>query len=119
MEENREAPVSLGPDDRRRMTYDLMRRLLSTVDEWGKAQGRRDLNQMRSITVDALLKTIAAICAYKELSSMRVSHKNVNIFLQRIFKEEPIEADEPEMLLTLRARKDVLFRNLERVVRAF
>ncbi len=119
MGENKEAPVFLTPDEQRRTTFDLMKRLLGTVDEWGKTQGRRDLNQMRNITVDALMRTIVAICVYKELSSVGVSQKNVNIFLQRIFKEDPIEVDEPEMLLGLRARKDVLFRNLERVVRAF
>ncbi len=119
MGENKETPVFLAPDEQRRTTFDLMKRLLGTVDEWGKAQGRRDLNQLRNVTVDALLRTIAAICVYKELSSVGVSHKNVNMFLQRIFKEEPVEVDEPELLLALRARKDVLFRNLERVVRSF
>ena len=119
MGEDMEAPALLTPDEQRRTTFDLMKRLLGTVDEWGKAQGRRDLNQLRNVTVDALLRTIAAICVHKELSSVGVSHKNVNIFLQRIFKEEPVEVDEPEMLLALRARKDVLFRNLERVVRLF
>jgi len=101
------------------MTFDLMNRLLGTINQWGKAQGRKHVNQMRDITVDALLKTITAICVHKELSSMGVSPMNVNLFLQRIYREEPIEADEPEPLLALRARKDVLLRNLERAVRAF
>lgn len=119
MDNDKDVSLFQTRDEQRRMTFDLMNRLLGTVDQWGKTQGRQDLNQMRVITLDALLKTITAICVYKELSSMGVSHKNVNLFLQRMYKEGPVEAEEPEMLLALRARKDVLLRNLERDVRAF
>jgi hypothetical protein len=119
MDTGMEAPPLQTPDEQRRMTFDLMNRLLGTVDQWGKAQGRKNLSQMRDITLAALLKTITAICVYKELSSMGVSHKNVNLFLQRMYKEGPVDAEEPEMLLLLRARRDVLLRNLEREVRAF
>ncbi len=119
MDNDKEVPLFQTPGEQRRMTFELVKRLLGTIDEWGKAQGRKNLNQMREITMDALLKAITAICVYKELSSMGVNPKNVNLFLQRIYKEEPIEAEEPEMLLALRARKDVLLRNLERDVRAF
>jgi hypothetical protein len=119
MDNDTGVPLFQTPDEQRRMTFDLVNRLLGTVDQWGKTQGGKNLNQMRDITLDALLKTITAICVYKELSSLGVSHKNVNLFLQRMYKEGPVEAEEPEMLLALRARKDVLLRNLERNVRAF
>ena len=119
MDTDKEVPPFQTRDEQRRMTLDLMNRLLGTVDQWGKAQGRKDLNLMQGITLDAMVKTVTAICVYKELSSMGVSHKNVNLFLQRMYKEGPIEPEEPEMLLALRARKDVLLRNLQRDVRAF
>jgi hypothetical protein len=107
------------PVEERRKTFDLMKQILATIDQWGKAQGRKNVGQMRSVTVGALLKATTAICVHKELSTTGVSPKNVQPFFQRVYREEPIEAEEPEMLLALRARKDVLFRNLEKAVRAF
>lgn len=112
-------PLFQTPDEQRRKTLDLMKQLLSTIDQWGKAEGRKNVGQMRAVTVDALLRTITAICVHKELSSMGVSPKNVQRLFQRVYKEDPIEAEEPETLLSLRARKDVLLRNLEKAVHAF
>ena len=119
MEDEEEVPLFHPLYERRGLTLDLMKRLLGTINQWGEAQGRKNVKQMREITVEALLKTITAICVHKELSSMRVSAPTVNLFLGRIYREGPIEPEEPEMVVALRARKDVLFRNLERAVRAF
>jgi len=114
-----EAPLFQTADERRRKTFDLMKHLLATIDQWGKAQGRKNVDQMRALTLDALLKTATAMCVHKELSSLGVPPKNVQPLFQRIYKQEPIEPEEPEALLALRARKDVLLRNLEKAVRAF
>lgn len=114
-----ETPLFQTRDEQRRISLDLTKRLLATIDQWGKTQGQKNAMQMSNVTVDALLNTITAICVYKEMSSMGVSPKDVQSFFGRIYKEEPIEAEEPAMLLALRARKDLLLRNLETSVRAF
>ena len=112
-------PLFQTRDEQRRISLDLTKRLLATIDQWGKTQGQKNARQMSDVTVDALLTAITAICVYREMSSMGVSPKDVPSFFRRIFKEGPIEAEEPAMLLALRARKDVLLRNLETSVRAF
>lgn len=112
-------PLFQTSDEQRRKTLELMKQLLGTIDQWGKTQGRRNVDQMRAVTVEALVRTITAICVHKELSSMGASPKNVQLLFQRVYREEPIEVEEPEALLSLRARKDVLLRNLERAVHAF
>jgi hypothetical protein len=117
--ENMEAPLFRTSDEQRRMTNDLMNRLLAAIDQWGKAHSGKNVSQMRDMTMDAMLKTITVICVHKELRSMGVNSKNVQAFFQRIYREEPIEPEEPEMLLALRVRKDVLLRNLEKAVHAF
>ncbi|HWU38065.1 MAG TPA: hypothetical protein VN203_10500 [Candidatus Acidoferrum sp.] len=117
--DNTGIPLFQNPEEQRQKTFDLMKQLLATIDQWGKTQGRRNVDQMRTVTVDALTRTISVICVHKELSSMAVSPKNVQTLFQRVYKEGPIEAGEPEALLSLRARKDVLLRNLDRAVQAF
>ncbi len=107
------------PDEQRRLTYDLMNRILGAIDQWGKTHSGKNMDQMRDITMDALLKSITVLCVHKELRSMGVDSKNLQAFFQRIYKEEPIAPEEPEMLLGLRVRKDVLLENLERAVHAF
>ncbi len=113
------APLFQTPDERRRLTYDLMNRILGAIDQWGKMHSGKNMDQMRDITMDALLKSITVLCVHKELRSMRVDAKNLQAFFQRIYKEEPIAPEEPETLLALRVRKDVLLENLERAVHAF
>ena len=113
------APLFQTPDEQRRLTYDLMHRILGALDQWGKAHSGKNVSQMRDMTMEALLKSITVICVHKELLSMGVDSKNVQAFFQRIYKEEPIAPEEPEMLLALRVRKDVLLRNLEKAVHAF
>ena len=112
-------PLFQTREEQQQKTLDLTKQLLATIDQWGKTQGRKNVDQMRMVTLDALSRTISVICVHKELSSMAVSPKNVQMLFQRVYREEPIEAGEPGALLSLRARKDVLLRNLERAVQAF
>ncbi len=114
-----EIPLFQTREEQRRIGLDLTKRLLGTIDQWGKAQGQKNAMQMRQVTIDALLTTITAICVYREMSSMGVSPKDVQSLFRRVYKEGPIETEEPATLLALRARKDVLLRNLETSVRAF
>jgi hypothetical protein len=114
-----ETPLFQTRDEQRRISLDLTRRLLATIDQWGKIQGQKSAMQMSSVTVDALLNSVTAICVFREMSSTGVSPKDVQSFFRRIYKDGPVETDEPAMLLSLRARKDVLLRNLETSVRAF
>ncbi len=113
-----EIPLFQTPDEQRRMSLDLTRRLLATIEGWGKSQGRKSVQQMREITVDALLRSVTMICLYRELVAMGTRHEELQAMFQKINREGPVE-EEGEALLALRARKDVLFRNLERAVRAF
>ena len=106
--------------EKQRLSFDLMKRLLATIDQWGKAQGRKSAEQMSEVAMDALLQTITAICVHRELSAMGESPANAQAFFRRIYKGEgPIKAEESESLLTLQARKDVLFDNLVRAIHAF
>lgn len=114
-----EIPLFQTRDEERRISLDLTKKLLATINEWGRTQGQKDARQMSSVTVDALLNALTAICVYKEMSSMGVRPQDVQSFFRRIYKEGPIEAEEPAMLLALRARKDLLLRNLQTSVRAF
>ncbi len=111
-------PLFQPADEGRRLSLDLMKRLLATIEEWGKVQGRKDVAQMREVTLEALLKTVTAICVYRELATAGGQPEEVRANFQRVSKEGPI-AEEDEALLPLRARRDVLLRSLEQAVRAF
>ena len=113
-----EIPLSQKSEDHRRMSLDLRKRLLATIEAWGNAQGQKDVKQMHDITMDALLRTIVAICVYTELSSSGIGAESLQAAFRKVHRESPVE-DGEEPLIPLRARKDVLFRNLEKTVRAF
>ena len=108
------------PGEKQRLSFDLMKRLLATIDQWGKAQGRKSAEQMSEVAMDALLQTVTAICVHRELSAMGESPASAQAFFRRIYKGEgPIKVEESETLLTLQARKNVLFDNLVRAIHAF
>jgi hypothetical protein len=112
-------PLFQTPDEQRRIGLDLTRRLLATIEGWGKSQDRKSVQQMREVTLDALLRTVTMICVYRELSGLGTRPEELQATFQRVNKEGPIEAEESDSVLALRARRDVLLRNMERAVRAF
>ncbi len=114
-----DVPLYQTSDEQRRIGLDLTRRLLATIEGWGKSQGRKSVKQMREITLDALLRTVTMICVYQELSGMGTRPEDLQAIFQRVNKEGPIEEEDGGSVLALRARREVLFRNLERTVRAF
>ena len=116
---NMEARLPQPPDELQWTRLDLMKRLLATIQEWGKAHSQKGVKQMGDVTVDALLSTIVTICLYRELSSSGGYPQNVQKFLERVNKDGPIEDDDDELVVAVRARKDLLLRNLKREVRAF
>jgi hypothetical protein len=117
---NPDTPLFQTPDEKQRLSFDLMKRLLSTIDQWGKAQGRKSAEQMSEVAMDALLQTVTAICVHREISAMGESPASAQAFFRRIYKGEGrIKPEESESLLTLQARKDVLFDNLVRAIHAF
>ncbi len=59
------APLFQTPDEQRRMTFDLMNRILGAIDQWGKTHSGKNIDQMRDITMDALLKSITVLCVHK------------------------------------------------------
>jgi hypothetical protein len=101
-----------------RISADLTRRLMQTIQEWGKTQGGQSPGQLGEATVEALLKTITGIRLYGELSSSGLSLEKLPELFRKLNSERPIE-EEDALLLRLRARRDILLRNLERAVRAF
>ncbi len=105
-------------DEERPISLDLMKRLLAAIEEWGKTHAQKNVARMREITLDGLLKTVTAICVYRELAAAGGRAEEVRAIFHRVNKEGPI-AEEDEPLLPLRARRDVLLRNLEQAVRTF
>lgn len=113
-----EARLPETPDELQETRLDLMKRLMATIQEWGKAHSQKDVKQLGDVTLDALVRTIVTICLYRELSP-EGNPKYVQEFLQRVNRDGPIEDDDDELVVAVRARKDVLLRNLKREVRAF
>ncbi len=112
-------PLFRAPDEQRRLELDLMKRLLATIEKWGNALGQKDAKQMHEFTVNALLRTVAALCVYTELSSSKMSPESVQAFFRKINREGPIAEEEEGPLLAMRARRDLLLEKLEKTVRAF
>ena len=116
-----EADYPLLSSDAQRLSFELLRKLLTTLDQWGKAQGGvRGGENLDRVVMDGLLQTVTAICLSRELSTMGVTSADTQAFFRRIYRGEGlVKPEESETLLRLQARKDVLFTALKRAVSAF
>jgi hypothetical protein len=112
-------PLCQGPDEQR-LSFDLLRRLLATIDQWGNAQPGKGSAQLDRVVMDGLLQTVTAICISRELSGLGITPEETQAFFRRIYKGEGlVKAEDSEGLLRLQARKDVLFAALKRAVSIF
>jgi hypothetical protein len=96
---------------------DLPQRLVRTIEDWGRAAKGHDPGQLTDLAVDALLKTTAMICLYRELSRSGLSPETVQVCYRTLLKEEPVSADSEDVVLQWRARKELFLRDLRRCLR--
>ncbi len=106
--------------DEQRRSFELLRKLLATMDQWGKAQAGKTREQLDRMVMAGLLDSVTAICISRELAALNVAPAEVQAFLRRLYKEEgPVRPEESDTLLRLQARKDVLLTALQRAVADF
>ncbi len=108
-----------GPDEQQ-LSFDLLRKLLGTVDQWGKAQTGRDSAQIDRVVMEGLLQAVTAICVSRELSHLGLPAEETQAFFRRMYKGEGlVRAEETDELLRLQARKEVLLATLKRAISGF
>jgi hypothetical protein len=93
---------------------DLPQRLVRTIEDWGKTVKGQDPGQLTDLAVDALLKTTAMICLYRELSRAGLSPEVVQACYRTLLKEEPVAAETDDLVLKWRARRDLFLRDLRK-----
>jgi hypothetical protein len=91
---------------------DLPQRLVRTIEEWGKTVRDREPGQLAELALDALLKTTAMLCLYRELSRSGLSPEVVQACYRALLRNEPIGAETDDLVLKWRARKELLLREL-------
>jgi len=106
--------------DEQRRSFELLRKVLATIDQWGKAQSGKSREQLDRMVMDGLLESVTAICISRELTALNIPHAEVQAFLRRIYKSEgPVKPEDTDTLLRLQARKDILLSALKRAVSVF
>ncbi len=112
-------PLFQGPDEQR-LSFDLLRKLLAAIDQWGKAQGGRSADALDRVVMEGLLQTVSAICVSRELSKLGMTPTDTQAFFRHLYKGEGlVRAEDSEPLLQLQARKEVLLGALRRAVSLF